>query len=173
MTTRERTLRARAALQHLYRTEVRSVHGYLLARSGSRQVAEDLTSETFLNAADLFASGRGDEVSGAWLMTVAKRRLIDHWRRGASQRERIERLGREFGLTPNHGDAADDVDVRGRVLAALESLPERHRAALTLRYLDEHSVSEVAELLGLGYQAAESLLARARRGFVAAFEEGT
>jgi RNA polymerase sigma-70 factor (ECF subfamily) len=165
----------RAALQHLYRSEVGAVYGFLLARCGNRHMAEDLTTETFLNAADRFAQGRGDEVSGAWLMTVAKRRLIDHWRRAASQRERIERLGRELGLVrrpepvAEAGGEADET--RRRVLAALESLPERHRAALTLRYLDEHTVSEVADLLGLGYQAAESLLARARRGFVAAFEE--
>jgi len=166
----DQTWNAREALQGLYRTEVRAVHGYLLARSGSRQVAEDLTSETFVSAADLFARGRGDEVSGAWLMTVAKRRLIDYWRRAASHRERVERLGREVGVAPRDDDT-DAEDVQLRVLTALESLPERHRAALTLRYLDEHSVSEVAELLGLGYSAAESLLARARRGFVASFEE--
>lgn len=165
-------LDARQALQLLYRSEVRTIHGYLLARSGSRQVAEDLTSETFLNAADHFARGRGDEVSGAWLMTVAKRRLIDYWRRAESQRERVERLGRQLGLTAR-ADEFDGDEVRERVFTALESLPERQRAALALRYLDEHSVSEVAELLDVGYPAAESLLARARRGFVAAFEEGS
>lgn len=172
------TLRARRALQSLYRSEVGAVYGYLLARCGSRPVAEDLTAETFLNAADRFAHGHGDEVSGAWLMTVAKRRLIDHWRRAESQRERIERFGRELGLVPGRRGEPTDVteaseaadDMRRRVLAALESLPERHRAALTLRYLDEHTVSEVADVLGIGYQAAESVLARARRGFVVAFE---
>lgn len=180
----DETLRDREALRLLYRSEVTAIHGYLLARCGSRQDAEDLTTETFLNAADRFAQGRGGEVSGAWLMTVAKRRLIDHWRRAGSQRERVERLGRELGLVPGRdvaesvgfaddGDRADAEDVRAHVLAALESLPERQRAALTLRYLDEHSVSEIADILDVGYQAAESLLARARRGFVVAFEGGS
>lgn len=169
------TVRNRGALQQLYRSEVQAVYGYLLARCGSTHVAEDLTTETFLNAADRFAEGRGEEVTGAWLMTVAKRRLVDHWRRAASQRERIERFGRELGLVARRRgggepEGASDDGVRRKVLAALESLPERHRAALTMRYLDEHSVSEVADMLGVGYQAAESLLARARRGFVVAFE---
>lgn len=175
----DETLRNRRALQLLYRSEVKAIYGYLLARCGSTHVAEDLTTETFLNAADRFADGRGEEVSGAWLMTVAKRRLVDHWRRAASQRERIERFGRELGLLPGRGDpspsdeARDAEEIRRRVLAALESLPERHRAALTMRYLDEHSVGEVGDMLGVGYQAAESLLARARRGFVVAFEGGS
>ena len=180
MTTIEhQTQRSRRALQTLYRTEVGAVYGYLLARCGSRPVAEDLTAETFLNAADRFAQGDGDDITGAWLMTVAKRRLIDHWRRAESQRERIERFGRELGLLPGRRREPTDDDIeaseaadamRQRVLAALASLPERHRAALTLRYLDEHTVSEVADMLGMSYQAAESLLARARRGFVVAFE---
>lgn len=165
----------RQTLQRLYRGEVKSVYGYLLARCGNPHVAEDLTTETFLNAADRFAAGRGEEVSGAWLMTVAKRRLVDHFRQAASQHRRIERFGRELGLVPPAmpDDPADDDTeaVRRRVLGALESLPERHRAALALRYLDEHTVSEVADMLDVGYQAAESLLARARRGFVVAFEE--
>ncbi len=176
------TLQDRRDLQHLYRSEVGTVYGYLLARCGNRHVAEDLTTETFLNAADRFAQGRGVEVSGAWLMTVAKRRLVDHWRGAVSQRERIERFGRELGLGPaRRREPIDDGDVdvaeadeaRRRVLSALDALPERHRAALTLRYLDEHTVGEVADTLGLSYQAAESLLARARRGFVTAFEEAS
>ena len=175
------TVRNRHDLRSLYRAEVRSVYGYLLARCGSVHVAEDLTTETFVNAADRFAQGRHEEVTPAWLMTVAKRRLVDHFRRAASQRERIERFGRELGLVP--GSSTDDPDAeadeavrastRARVLAALASLPERHRAALTLRYLDEHSVTEVPEMLDVGYQAAESLLARARRGFVSAYEGGS
>ncbi|MEM8745746.1 MAG: sigma factor-like helix-turn-helix DNA-binding protein, partial [Actinomycetota bacterium] len=52
--------------------------------------------------------------------------------------------------------------------AALASLPERQRAAVVLRYVEEYSVSEVAEALDVGYEAAESLLARGRRGFVEA-----
>lgn len=172
------TVRNRHALQVLYRAEIRSVYGYILARCGNPHVAEDLTTETFLNAADRFAQGRGEEVTGAWLMTVAKRRWIDHVRRAASQGKRLERIGRELGLVPGRppadsvGAGQDDRDaVRHRVLAALESLPERHRAALTMRYIDEHTVREVADMLDVGYQAAESLLARARRGFVVAFEE--
>jgi len=156
----------RADLQSLYLSEVRNVYGFLLARCGDRHVAEDLTTETFINAADRFAQGRDHEVTGAWLMTTARRRLIDHWRRAASQRTRVERLGQETAIAAGVDDSGDTHD---RVLTALGSLPERQRAALSMRYMDEMSVSEVADALELTYQAAESLLARARRSFVLAF----
>jgi DNA-directed RNA polymerase specialized sigma24 family protein len=40
-----------------------------------------------------------------------------------------------------------------------------------MRYLDDYSVSEVAEILGCSYASAESLLARGRRGLAIALEE--
>ena len=47
----------RADLQSLYAREVRTIYGFLLARCGDRHLAEDLTTETFINAADRFADG--------------------------------------------------------------------------------------------------------------------
>jgi RNA polymerase sigma factor (sigma-70 family) len=67
-------------------------------------------------------------------------------------------------------DTAGD-DRSEHVLEALRSLPERQRLALSLRYLDEHSVAEVAEALGTTYRAAESVLARARSSFATAYRE--
>lgn len=157
------TASARQALETLYERESPAVFGYLVVRCGSRSIAEDLTTEVFVEAARRAAEGRVAELSGGWLMTVAKRRLIDHWRRADRERRRLERLQRERSVaSPLHEDD-------GRVLAALDSLPQRQRLALTLRYLDDHSVAEVAELMNVEYRAAESLLARARRSFEHAF----
>jgi RNA polymerase sigma-70 factor (ECF subfamily) len=155
-----------AGLGALFRSESSGIFGYLLLRCGSRVVAEDLTSQTFVAASRHIAAGRGDEVTPAWLQTVAKRRLVDHWRSMGSHRRRVERLSREpQPVGPPPGDPDD------RVERALAGLPERQRAALVLRHVDEFSVSEIAELLGLSYKATESVLSRARRSFAAAFEE--
>ncbi len=158
---------AREQLRQVYSEHVDAVHGFLLARCGSPELAEDLTTDTFLNAADRFAQGRGAEVTIGWLITTARRRLIDHWRKSTTQRSRLERFRSET-IRSNAVKAATGSD--GRTLTALLSLTETQRAALTLRYIDEHSVSEVADLLGLSYQAAESLLARARRSFKQSYE---
>ncbi|MEM7287138.1 MAG: RNA polymerase sigma factor [Actinomycetota bacterium] len=155
---------SRAELEELYEREVATVHGFLLARCGNATLAEDLTTEVFINAATRFAQGRSAEVSTGWLITVARRRLVDHWRRSDTQRRGIEVLKRERA-------PLGETDEDGRVLAALDSLAPRQRAALVLRYLDDHSVSEVADALGVDYRAAESLLARGRRAFERAYEE--
>lgn len=155
---------SRGDLETLYERQVGTVHGFLLARCGSVALAEDLTTEVFINAATRFAEGRGAEVTTGWLITVARRRLIDHWRRADTQRRGLDVLRLERAPV---GETEED----GRVLAALGSLAPRQRAALVLRYLDDHSVTEVADALEVDYRAAESLLARGRRSFERAYEE--
>lgn len=154
------------SLAALFRAEVSTVFGYFVLRCGSRQLAEDLTSQTFMAASEHFAKGRGSEVTPAWLQTVASRRLIDHWRSSGAQRRRFDRLralrSEERGPAPPEPHAD--------VLAALDALPERQRAVLVLRYLEEFSVREVAEALEITYKAAESLLGRARLSFIDAYE---
>jgi RNA polymerase sigma-70 factor, ECF subfamily len=59
-----------------------------------------------------------------------------------------------------------------RARATLETIAPQHRAALTLRYLDDLPVPEVATELGRTVHATEALLVRARASFRRAYEEG-
>jgi RNA polymerase sigma-70 factor (ECF subfamily) len=54
----------------------------------------------------------------------------------------------------------------------LARLPEHHRTVLALRYLDDRSVPECAELIGRTVHATEALLVRARRAFKSEYPEG-
>lgn len=153
-------------LTALFGAEAESIFGYLLLRCGSRAVAEDLASETFLAASRLFASGRGIEVTPAWLQTVAHRRLVDHWRSSSATRRRRQRL-----VAERRPEEVPAHDPDGRVDRALASMADRQRAVLVLRYLDDYSVSEVSEALDVSYKATESLLSRARASFATAYEE--
>ena len=157
-------------LGQLFLAEGDRVFGFLLARCGSRALAEDLTAEVFLDAGRRFRTDGAASIDAGWLFTVARRRLIDHWRRESSRSRRLDRLRDEALRTaPADGDeAAGD-----GVAEALASLGERHRAALVLRYLEDFSVSEVADALGLGYKATESVLSRARAAFARAYEQET
>ena len=155
-------------LSELFDSSYDGIVRFVLVRTGSRSVGEDVAAATFADAARAFAGGA--TVDEAWLRMVARRRLIDHWRHAERQRRRVRRLG-ESRRIQAQGTSNDD-PAPARVRRALDSLPERQRALLTLRYLDDHSVSEIAEVVGLSYRAAESALARARRSFVVAWEEG-
>lgn len=143
------------------------VFGFVLARSGSRAMAEDVTTEVYLAAARAIGGDDPTQVTRSWLLTTARRRLIDQWRRNRVQRDIVVRLVHESRSEPADSPPID----RERVHRALAALSDPQRLALTLRYLDDHSVAEVADALDLGYTAAESLLARARRSFRRAWEK--
>ncbi len=161
-----------AALLALYDGSVDEVFGYLLARCRNRTVAEDVTSEVFMGAVDSVTRGRVDEVTTAWLIGIARHKLVDHWRRVERDQRRLTAVADEPAT------AADDDpwDAQLDVLAArdaLEQLGAHHRSVLTLRYLDDLSVPECAAVLDRTVHATEALLMRAKRAFRDIYEEVT
>jgi len=159
----------------LYAESVPHVFGFLVRRCG-KQVAEDLTQEVYTDLAR--RSRRGDDLTGlttGWLLTVARSRLIDHVR---AEQRRERKLSLAWSAAePEQRDgfvaaeASRPVDMSAETERALEALSTAERCALVLHHLDGVPVADVAGSIGRSVRATESLLARARRKFRAAFEE--
>src|SRR5438067_7252346 len=153
----------------IYRVALPQVYGYLLPRCGSAALAEDLTSETFLAAVEASRQGGRTEVSTAWLVGVARHKLVDHWRR----LEREQRsLAAAEALVADVDDPWDEWLDAEAAYAGLAHLPVPQRAALTLRYLDGLPVGDVAEHLGRTLHGTETLLARSRAALRRQYQEG-
>lgn len=159
--------RQRRELIALFDASVDDVFGYLSARCGSVGVAEDLTSETFLAACDAVRRGSVPDLTVAWLVGVARHKLVDHWRRAARDRRKLEAVASEPVRSDEPWDVHLDVLTARRTLADLGA---HHRSALTLRYVDGLSVREVASTLDRTVHATEALLVRARRAFRELYE---
>lgn len=160
---------ARRALLALYDEALPVVYGYFVRRCGDRATAEDLTSETFLAAMDAARRVDPPPITIPWLLGVARHKLADHYRRGQ------RRLAVPVADPPEPADAADDWDTeldRMVAEAVLARLAEPHRTVLVLRYMDDCSVGECAELIGRTVYATEALLVRARRAFRQEYPEG-
>jgi RNA polymerase sigma-70 factor (ECF subfamily) len=156
----------REDLLRIYDRALPGVYGYLVVRCGSVAVAEDLTAETFLAAAAALARGTVGELTVAWLVGVARHKLVDHWRRVAREERRLELVHRERDDIDDPWDRTLDIVRAHEVLAGLGG---HHRAALTLRYLDGLPVPDVAGHLDRTVHATEALLVRARNAFRAAY----
>lgn len=154
------------ALLKIYDDALPAVYGYLIRRIRDKSVAEDLTSETFLAAMDQARRDRSPEPSIPWLIGIARHKLADHWRR-------MHRTPIPVDDVPD--DRTDDQwDVHlDRMLAeyTLLQLSTTHRAVLTLRYVDDCTVPQCAELLDRTVGATEALLTRAKRAFRTAYPE--
>lgn len=152
------------ALLALYDTALPEVYGYLHRRCRNRTIAEDVTTEVFLAAVDSISRGVVTDVTIAWLIGIARHKIVDHWRR-------VEREQRRLHAVADHQstDTGNDPwDAQLDILAArdvLADLGAHHRSALTLRYVDDLPVAAVAEVLDRTVHATEALLVRARRAF--------
>jgi RNA polymerase sigma-70 factor, ECF subfamily len=145
----------------LYDRALPTVYGYFVRRCADKATAEDLTSETFLAAMDAARRPQPPPIAVPWLLGVARHKLADHYRRCAN---RPTVVVAEVPETK----PADDWDAElDRIVAesVLAQLPEAHRIVLALRYMDDCSVPECAELIGRSVHATEALLVRARRAF--------
>lgn len=136
------------------------VYGYLFQRCGrDRQLAEELTQQTFTDALRTHRRATADDPV-AWVIGIARHRLADHFRA-------LERRERGFLRLLSRSPAPDvtwigDQEPEGVLVESLRHLPAAQRAAVTLRYVDDLPVREVAALLGRSEGAVESLLSRGR-----------
>ncbi len=154
----------------MYRDEAPKLRQLLRRRCSDREVVEDVLAETFIAAQSASTAGRAEQVTPAWLNVVARRRLVDHWRRTAVQTRLIGALAAASAVSVQTSeDSFHFIADRDGVRAALQALPTNHAVALELRYLEGRTVKDVAGTLGLTYTATESLLARARRGFMTVY----
>jgi RNA polymerase sigma-70 factor, ECF subfamily len=160
------------ALLELYDQALPEVYGYLLSRCGQRSLAEDLTAETFLAAVEAVRGGQTGrrqpprELTTAWLVGVARHKLVDHWRRSEREVRGLRRVGEDRPDDDPWDDRLDAMLAR----EVLMTLGPHHRAALTLRYIDGLPVPDVAEHLGRTLHATEALLVRAKAAFRQAYQ---
>ncbi|HEY7625878.1 MAG TPA: RNA polymerase sigma factor [Ilumatobacteraceae bacterium] len=150
-----------ALLLELYDDALPHVYGYLVRRCTNTATAEDLTAETFMAAATAIRNGGSSELNVAWLIGTARHKLIDHWRRTERHKEELAELWSDVPA-PDPNDTAIEV---GRAHEVLAQLAPQHRAVLTLRYLDDLPVAEVAATIGRSVHATEALLTRAKAAF--------
>lgn len=149
----ERAKHDRTAFAELYRANVDAVHAFVQRTTGSRDVADEVTSATFERA---LRSLPGFEWRGSgvrpWLFRIASNELAT-WHRSS---------GRAVGSRAQDAAAAslgmlaadDPADFRRRaelVVAIREVLPNlrpNYRDAITLRYLGTMSAEDAAAVLG-------------------------
>jgi RNA polymerase sigma-70 factor (ECF subfamily) len=156
------------ALVAIYPAALPQIYGYLLPRCGSVAVAEDLTAETFLAAVAARRQPGTPEVTVAWLVGVARHKLVDHWRRRAREQRGLHAVeGQAEPLDDPWGEWLDAEAAH----AALSRLSGLHRVALTLRYLDGLPVAQVAAHVDRSVHATETLLVRAKAALRRVYEE--
>jgi len=153
------------AFARLYDRYVDVVFRYVLFRVGDRELAEDVTSETFLRALRRITSVsyQGRDV-GAWFVTIARNLVLDHVK---SSRFRLEVATAEVD-DQRRVEFGPEQQVISRVTTAallecVEQLGDDQRECIVLRFLQGLSVAETAEVMNRNEGAVKALQHRAVR----------
>ncbi len=150
------------AFRTLVERHLPSLLGVARRMLGDAAEAEDVSQEALIrlwqNGANLQLGAGGVR---PWLRRVVTNLCIDRIRAG--RRTDVMEEVPDRSVEPDQLAALEAGDLAARVDAALQSLPERQRIALSLFHYEGLSQIEVGEILGVSDEAVESLLARARR----------
>ena len=161
----------------IYDRYVDTVFRFIYFRVGNRPLAEDLTSDTFLRAFKRLSSftwqGRDP---GAWLVTIARNLVADHFKSG---RYRLEVTTGDV-LDADRTDAPEarpenvvvDYLTNVALLTAVKQLNPEQQECIVLRFLKGCSVAETAQAMGKQEGAIKALQYRAVRALARLLPEG-
>ena len=153
------------AFGQLYDHYVTGIFRFIYARVGTTQLAEDLTAETFLRALrslDTF-HWRGKDF-GAWLTVIARNLTNDHYK---ARRTRSEFSSDTLPDRPDPGRGPEDDTLASltndQLMKAVANLPVDQRDCVLMRFVQELSIAETAQVLGRSEGAIKQLQLRAVR----------
>jgi RNA polymerase sigma-70 factor (ECF subfamily) len=121
-------------------------------------------------------SYRGEAALFTWLCTICRNEIADYRERVARERQHVVltedspdiRAAVEAVAAPESDEPESNfrrLEATRLIQVALDQLPTNYGNALEWKYVYGYSVEEIAAKLGVGREAAQSLLARAKRGF--------
>lgn len=146
------------------------LYSFVFARlGGDADVATEIIQEAFVEGVRNRGRFDGSSDPVTWLCGIARHKVADYFRRLERERRRKLKLIRDEHR-PDPG-TSHGVETQDAVLGAIRSLLPVQRAVLTMHYLDDMPVKEIASALGRSVSAVESLLARARDNFRRAYPQ--
>lgn len=165
------------AFEEFFSSYFPALFRFALTRLGQdADLAEEIVQATLAKAIQKLSTYRGEAALFTWLCTFCRHEVSGHFERRSRAPEEL-RLAED---SPEIRAALESLaaveseepeaalrrsEIKRLVQVTLDTLPPRYGSALEWKYIEGLSVKEIAERLGLGPKAAESLLTRARKAF--------
>ncbi len=159
---------------------------YAIVRVNDREVANDLISETFLAGLNSKDNFEGRATERTWLISILKRKIIDHYRKINSQKGQAE-VRINYSDSENNGDwleeqvpdtfdrtAEDEMENTELGLAILECLDqinEKHAAIFKMKTIDEADTEAVCKEFNISPSNLWVIIHRARTALAACLEK--
>ncbi len=162
-----------ASIEAVWRIESTRLIATLARMVRDVGLAEDLAQDALVAALERWSHDGIPRNPGAWLLTAAKRRAIDQFRRYKRLERKRDDLGRVFNSAPPAPDFADNIDddigddvLRLMFVACHPVLSTEGRVALTLRLLGGLTTDEIARAFLVSTSTVAQRIVRAKRTLV-------
>jgi RNA polymerase sigma-70 factor (ECF subfamily) len=157
----ERAKRDPEAFGELYDIHFDRIYAYIYRKTGDRQSAEDLTSETFMKALAAIKSYRyTGQPFVAWLYRIASNAVTDYYRARRVTTSLDEGLQLpDRGTSPE--EAALRLDDQQAVARAIQTLSPDQQDVILLRFSEDMKLKDIGQVVGKTEGAVKALMFRA------------
>ena len=153
------------------------LYRFALSRlGGDSGAAEDIAQTTMTRAINKLSTYKAEAALFTWLCAICRNEMSDWLKKHKRHTDRVV-LTEDFpavqavvdSLTAPQSQSPDALYRRTEsirlISVAMDRLPPKYGDVLEWKYIEGHSVAEIGERLGVGREAAQSLVARAKRAF--------
>ncbi len=149
-----------------YRDHLRDVYNYTYYRTGNHHDAEDLTTQTFIQAYRHFERAQRESDGRPlrpWLIRIAHNLAANYYRDRARRPTAVLDEANEVGATRDTEEVVEEREEVMRLLVAVRSLPDDRREAMIMRFALGMDNREIANTLGRTEGATKVLIHRSIR----------
>jgi len=151
----------RKIFSKIYDRYIDKIYRFIFLKVNSQEIAQDLTSETFLRGWESFKNGNKIENPQAFLYKIARNLVTDHYR----EKGRAQVVSAEYVPIVDPRQNLEEKSLLNsdidNVKMALASLPEEYQDVIIWHYLDDLSIPEIAKMLDKSEGAVRVMLHRA------------
>jgi RNA polymerase sigma-70 factor (ECF subfamily) len=164
-----------AAYRELVRRYERPVFSLIFRMVRNRELAEDLSQETFIKVLNALDSYRPEYKFSSWVFKIANNAAIDHLRRReldtlslegsphAETPQMVEATALQIGeRSETQLEEVENKELGGEIEAAIAKLRPEYRTCILLRHVEGRAYEEIAEILNLPLGTVKTYIHRAR-----------
>lgn len=157
----------RELFKEIYEENFQYVYSFIYARlSGKVESVEDLVQNVFISAMNSMNSFKGKSSYRTWLCSIARHKIIDYYRKEISNAS-IEYIDDLSDIENNEHieNIVINKELKTVVIKVLLTLPPVYKYAIILKYVDNYSVKEIADILEKTPKSIDGILQRGKLKF--------